>query len=402
MTSPAPDGGLTPARLFKLLFLLWLAGTATRVTIIAVPPVLPLIHDDLHLSETQVGLLIGLPVALFAVAAVPGSLLIARLGASLTMLAGMIVTALGAGGRGFAADVWTLYGATMLMGLGIAIMQPALPTLVREWVPGRIGFGTAIASNGMVVGGTLAPALTIPLVLPLVGQSWRLDLVFWALPVVATAILFYLLGPRAHWRTKRRLTAGRRWWPDFRSPTTWLLGLTFGSNNSIYYGVNAFLPDYLVSVGHADLLGSGLGWFNGAQLIGSCVLLLLGEALHRRAWPYLVFASMTLAALLAILLTGGSWIVVAAALLGFSSSVTFVLCLALPPLLSAPDDVHRTSAGMFTVSYACAVIIPTLSGALWDVTHRPFMAFVPLCLCAVTLGALGAECSRRGARQRDV
>lgn len=394
------DGG--PASLVKLLLLLWLAGGATRVTILAVPPVLPLIHDDLHLSETQVGLLIGLPVALFAVAAVPGSLLIARLGASLTLMAGMLVTALGAGGRGFAADVWTLYGATMLMGLGIAIMQPALPTLVREWVPDRIGFGTAIASNGMVVGVTLAPVLTIPLVLPLVGRSWRLDLVLWAVPVLITAILFYLLSPRAHWRTKRKVTGGRRWWPDFRSPTTWLLGFTFGSNNSIYYGVNAFLPDYLASVGHADLLGPALGWLNGAQLIASSGLLLLGERLHRRSWPYLVFASMTLAGMLGILLTSGSWIVVAAALVGFSTSVTFVLCLALPPLLSGPDDVHRTSAGMFTISYTCAVIIPTVSGALWDLTHRPWMAFVPLCLCAFTLGTLGAVLSRRGARPRDV
>jgi len=36
-----------------------------------------------------------------------------------------------------------------------------------------------------------------------------------------------------------------------------------------------------------------------------------------------------------------------------------VLMLALPPLLSAPDDVHRMSAAMFTISYPCAVAIPS-------------------------------------------
>ena len=58
--------------------LLWLAGLAMRMTLLVVPPVIPLIHEDLRMSETQIGLLIGLPLALFAIAAVPGSLLVAR------------------------------------------------------------------------------------------------------------------------------------------------------------------------------------------------------------------------------------------------------------------------------------------------------------------------------------
>jgi MFS transporter, CP family, cyanate transporter len=49
---------------------------------------------------------------------------------------------------------------------------------------------------------------------------------------------------------------------------------------------------------------------------------------------------------------------------------------------------------MFTVSYTCAIIIPTICGALWDATGKPWTAFAPLCLCAVTLGVLGAIVSR--------
>ena len=44
---------------------------------------------------------------------------------------------------------------------------------------------------------------------------------------------------------------------------------------------------------------------------------------------------------------------------------------------------------MFTISYSCAVVIPTVSGALWDLTGLPWMAFVPLILCNVMLTALG-------------
>ena len=68
------------ARVFKLLCLLWLTGVSMRITILAVPPVIPLIHAELHLSEAQVGFLVSLPLLMFALAAVPGALLVHRLG----------------------------------------------------------------------------------------------------------------------------------------------------------------------------------------------------------------------------------------------------------------------------------------------------------------------------------
>ena len=69
------------SRTWLLLGLMWLAGSDLRLTLLAVPPVLPLIHADLRLDEKGVAALSGLPVLLLGIAAVPGSLLIARIGA---------------------------------------------------------------------------------------------------------------------------------------------------------------------------------------------------------------------------------------------------------------------------------------------------------------------------------
>jgi CP family cyanate transporter-like MFS transporter len=393
------DGSPSAGRLLELLCLLWLAGMAMRITILAVPPVLPLIRDDLGMTETEVGLLIGLPLVAWAVAAVPGSLLIARWGATLTLTAGLTVTALAAASRGAAPNVWLLYLATAVMGFGIAIVQPAVPTLVRDWLPHRIGLGIAVATNGMLVGIAAGPTLTFLLVLPLVGQSWRLDLVVWAVPVLFAALMFLALVPRAPspqdpGRTDASGDNGRQWWPDWHNPLIWLLGLTFGSNNAVYYGTNAFLPDYLASIGRADLIGSALGWMNGSQLIASTLLLVTAEHVQRRTWPYLVFGPAPLVGVIGILWADGIGIVVAAALTGFSLAVTFVVTLALPPVLSPPGDVHRISAGMFTVSFAFAVIVPVICGALWDLTGRPWAAFAPVGACSVALTMLGVALSR--------
>lgn len=391
MRSPSDaHGGLTTGRLVRILGLLWLAGIASRITVLAVPPVIPLIHDDLHMTETQVGLLIGLPLVMFALCAIPGSLLISRFGATATMTAGMLITAIAAGARGGAPNILTLYFATAVMGFGVAIMQPSLPTLVKSWVPQRhVGLATAVSTNGLMVGVASGPALTLPLVLPLVDRSWRLDFLFWAIPALITAVLFIAMAPRASSATTADAPTDRRWWPDWKNPLIWLLGFTFGSNNALYYGTNAFLADYLTSRGLHDLVGASVGSLNVAQLVASLILLATADKLQQRAWPYLVFGPLALAGVFGIVLGHGYWLVAAAALVGFSLSVTFVVTLALPPILSPPGEIHRLAGGMFTISYSCAVIIPIICGAFWDLTGIPWTAFIPVGLCGLTLTALG-------------
>ncbi len=398
---PANDSaaGLPLGRLVKLMAVLWLAGVAMRITLLAMPPVIPLVHDELHMSETQVGLLIGLPLAVFALAAVPGSLLIARIGTSLAVILGMVIAALAGGARAAAADVWTLYAAAIATGFGIAIMQPGLPTLVREWLPSRIGFGTLAYSAGMVMGATFAPVLTIPFILPWVGGSWRLDLLLWAVPALLIAPLFFLLSPRGQdhhrHRDSVRSAIGGPWWPDWNNPLIWLLGLAFGSNNSAFYATNAFLGDYLTSVGRPDLIGSALGWLNGSQIFALVILVLIADSLHRRAWPYLLFGPIMLVGFLAmIFIPSFLGVVGGAALVGFATAVTMTATLALPALVGAPGDVSRTAAGMFTISYTCAIIFPTISGALWDLTGKSWTSFVPMCICAVTLTVFGVAATR--------
>jgi MFS transporter, CP family, cyanate transporter len=390
--SPAGNSaaGLSPGRLLNLLFLLFLAGVAMRMTILAMPPVIPLIHDELHMSETQVGLLVGLPLALFAVAAVPGSLLIARIGTNLAVIVGMVIAALASGARGAAVDVPTLYAASIATGFGVALMQPGMPTLVREWLPGRIALGTIAYTSGMLIGSTISSSLTIPVVLPLVGGSWRRDLVFWAVPALLIAPLFYWLSPQ---RTDAKIgtaATGNRWWPDWKDPLIWLLGLTLGGNNSAFFGANAFLGEYLASLGKSPLFGTAVGWLNGLQMAAPFVLLLFANRFERRAWPFLLFGPILFLAFLALMFVPTNLsIVVSAALVGFTTAITLPAALALPALLSPPGDVSRTSAGMFTVSYTCAIIIPTISGALWDITGKPWMTFLPLCFSAAALTLLG-------------
>jgi CP family cyanate transporter-like MFS transporter len=378
-----------PQRLI-LFVLLWLAGACLRLTVLAIPPVVPLLHADLHLTETGIGWLSSLPPMLFAIAAVPGALLIARFGIVPALIAGLLLTAIGAAARGIIPNAACLYAATIVMAGGVSIMQPALPPLVRAWFPDRIGFATAVYTNGLLVGEILVVALTIPLMLPLVGGSWRLNFVAWAVPVLATALLVALYAPRPDTVKAGTIGVHRRWWPDWRSPLIWRIGLILGSVNTSYFVVNAFLPDYVIASGRPDLVSAALAAINIAQLPASILMLGLAGRLVTRPWAYVATGLACLISLIGIMVMTGDWIVFWAGVLGFANAITLILALALPSVLSAPDDVHRTSAGMFTISYSCAMVLSVFGGWLWDTTHLPIAGLAPVAVCELAVIALAA------------
>jgi MFS transporter, CP family, cyanate transporter len=356
------------------LGLLWLLGIDLRLTILAVPPVLPLIHRDLHLDEKMVAALTGLPVLLFGIAAVPGSLLIARIGARRATIAGVLLVAVGSALRGVGPSVPVLFAMTVAMGAGVAAMQPALPTLVGAWFPRRVPLATAVYTNGLLIGETLSASLTIPFLLPLLGGSWRASFVLWSVPVLASALLVVLLTPREAADPGR---ARARWWPDWRGFRTWQLGFILGGISAMYFGCNAFLPDYLHLIGRANLLNATLTALNAGQLPASFLIMLWGHRLAGRKAPFIGMALVGLASLGGLLVGTAPVMIAAAGMIGFAAAFMLTLTMALPPLLAGQDDVHRLAAGMLALGYTITFVVPYLGGALWDATHIAQAALLP-------------------------
>src|SRR5665213_1484520 len=141
------DADFPPVKPWAAVLLLWLAGNALRMTILAIPPVLATIRSDFALSATEVGLLSSIPPALFAIASLMGSLLVMKVGLKHALIGGLLLVAGGSALRGLASSYAILFVTTIVMSAGVAIMQPIMPTAVRPWMPRHIGTGTAIYTN---------------------------------------------------------------------------------------------------------------------------------------------------------------------------------------------------------------------------------------------------------------
>jgi MFS transporter, CP family, cyanate transporter len=122
---------------------------------------------------------------------------------------------------------------------------------------------------------------------------------------------------------------------------------------------------------------------NTAQLPGSFLLLWLAGRFERRSATYVALGAVVLVGALGISLGNVPIILASAGLIGLSTASILILVLALPPLLTGREDVPRMAAGMFTISYSCAVVVPILSGIAWDLTAVPAAAFVPMATMAL-------------------
>lgn len=363
---------MTPSRL-ALLALLWFTGVYLRVPVLVAPALAPQIGGELGLGAAGVGALTTLPVLMLGLGALPGAWLIGRLGARRALVMAVALMALASAARGLAPPAALLFAATAVMGFGIAVMQPALPAIVARWCPGFTALAVAVYMNGMLLGEFLGAGLTLPLIMPLTGNDWRLTLLVWSLPALLIAGLLTRPDDRAP--DAEPATPGSIFGGD---PRMWSFGLILGAASTLFFGTNAYMADLLGARGEADRLATTLFWFNLSQGAASLAMVPLAPRLVARRGPVLTTGVMAVTGGLAFLWLDGNAALVAAVLLGSATAIQLILMVAAAPHVVAPGDTGTFSAGMFAVGYGMAFAVPLVGGLLAELFQRPQLPIWPM------------------------
>jgi MFS family permease len=204
----------------------------------------PLMKDELHLSASQLGVLLSAFYYTYVVAMAPAGWLAERYGAHIVFSVGVAIWSVATFLTGFASSFVALLALRLLLGLGESVGFPcASKLLAQSVVPGRLGFANGVMSFGYLLGpavGTLIGGLLMA------AYGWR------PVFIVFGAISLGWLWP---WR---KIVVGPA--PEGIAPTTrapsfrqilrqralWGAAVGLFSANYSFYFILAWLPFYLV------------------------------------------------------------------------------------------------------------------------------------------------------------
>lgn len=268
-----------------LLLLIALVALNLRPFLAAPGPLLGHITAELGMGYSSASLLTLLPFGLMGAGAFAAPRLIAARGARAMILLALALLLAGSALRMIVPDTAALLATAVLCGAGAALIQSAMPGVIKARFPARVPAVTGLYS-GLIMAGGAAGAQLMP-VLTEAGTSWRTALAAPALLAAVTLAAAVLVLPRSAGTGTSPAGAGRiRAAGLLARRRTWLLMAAFGLMNGGYSSLIAWLAPYYQELGwgmaDSALLISVLAAGQTASAIGLPVL--AGSSMDRRPW----------------------------------------------------------------------------------------------------------------------
>jgi CP family cyanate transporter-like MFS transporter len=347
-----------------VLLALFLGALTLRPQLVAIGPLLPQIKHDLRISHSVAGLLGTIPVLCMGVFAPSAPYLSRRLGARGSIAVAVALLGVFSVARAQAPGALAVILLTVPVGMGIGLAGALMPVVVKERFADRPAFATGVYATGMTAGAAASTAVAVPVSHALGG--WRDTLDLFGLGSLALAACWLVLTRRSRRPALSRMRPPRL---PFGRGVVWILALVFAVNSSVFYAVNAWLPDYYVERGwDQSRAGALVAVIRATGIPAGLIVPWFADRLGQRRFYLAGNSGLMLAGLLGILLApSGAW--GWAALLGVGTGALFPLLLTLPlDVAELPAEVGALGGLMLGAGYLVSATSPFLLGAIRDST----------------------------------
>ncbi|MFJ5692348.1 CynX/NimT family MFS transporter [Arthrobacter sp. NPDC093125] len=377
-----------------LLACIGLIALNMRGPFVAVAPVVGPMQLDLGFTPVELGLLTGIPVLCFSLAAPLASLAARRLGAEVAITLTLLGVLVGVVVRSAGGPALVMLG-TVILGVAITIGNIAVPLIIRrDFSARRQGSALGIYTAALNIGSTITSVAAAPLA-ELAG--WQPALAATALfAVAASALWLPAAGRGAFVPAPDDGSGGRRTSGGPVSP--WVtVGLTagFAGQAISYYGVTAWLPTLLADeLGMAPAAaGAGSSLFQILAIAGALGVPLAARFMSTTAVA-LTLGAMWLTVPLGLLLAPELWWLWSS-LGGVAQGggITLIFT-AIIKIARDQASAGRMSAVVQGVGYCFAAAAPTFVGYVNSVTGGWTMPLLVI-LGAVLAFVLGTALSVR-------
>ena len=393
-----------PRNPWVILGCAWVLGFAMYGPIFSIPPMEHIIKEEFLLSHAQMGLLFSLPIIMLAALAIPGGLLADRIGIRKAAGIGAIVMVVGSLLRGTSTSSESLFAFTALFGVGLALVFPNLPKLVGVWFPReRAGLATGIYVTGMIVGESLAMAITLPVVFP-ITNTIQGTFYIWSIPVIVAAILWWAIvrePPESSIQGQQADRGNKSFSLVWKNRSLWLVAVSLFLLSFQFYVWTGWTPALMVLKGAppdlAALITSIISW---AALPAAFLIPWISYKFGLRK-PFF-WAS-------AIILGLVSWGAIYAsvpffwfltAVIGIALGGTFSMILALPVEMVPKESVGMASGMILSIGYIGGLLGPWIAGRILDTTGTLNLALIILIGVAVVWAVIAFLIPETGSRAR--
>jgi len=181
-----------------MLTLLWLIYFSFGLVARSPSPLVTPIIKDLNVTFGQMGFVLGSWQMTYILVAVMAGVILDRWGIRKSIFAGVLVIGLSAALRALSTGFATLFIFVALFGVGGPMVSIGCPKAIALWFKGKErGMAVGIYTTGPWIGGMVSLAATNSVIMPLVGNSWRLAFVFCGMIAFVFAMLWWFMAKEA-------------------------------------------------------------------------------------------------------------------------------------------------------------------------------------------------------------
>jgi len=355
-----------------MLALLWLLYITFGLVSRSIFPLVTPILADLELSYSQMGLILGSWQLTYIFAALVAGTILDRWGVRKSIFAGVIVIGLSASLRYFSGGFISMLIAVALFGLGGPMISIGGPKTISAWFHGRSrGTAMGIYTTGNWTGGLIALALTNSLVMPLVGNNWRLAFVVYGVTTFSIALQWLLLaredGSGEQSGSSRIVDVFSSLIKISNVRILLIMGLL---SFAIGHGFSSWLPKILEDSG---MSAAQAGWAAAITIAAGIPSILVIPSMvpsHLRGRIIAIFAVLTTINLVLVMKISGAALYLGLATMGFFSAPFMALLLLILMDSQGVETRHMGSAGgmFFCVAEIGGFTGPFIMGILVDAT----------------------------------
>ncbi|MDP6549933.1 MAG: MFS transporter [Dehalococcoidia bacterium] len=357
---------------------LWLAYVSFGMVSGGIPPLVGSVREDLGLSLSAMGSILGAWPLVYVAVSVPAGALIDRFGLRRSLAAGIALVALSGILRAVAVNHATLFLAVAVFGLGGPFISVGAPKLISVWFNRKDrGMAMGVYLTASNIGRILALATANSVLMPLYRSSWRLTLVTYAGVALLTAVVWWVMARdveqtgEAAQGSGKDFTASMKVFPLLlRIPVVRIvLVVTIGSF-FISHGFNNWLPEILRAGG---MTAAQAGFWSILPIVVGIATTVVVPLIAKpgRRIPMLVgiFMAAAVAALM-VATTTGAPLAVGLILQGAASRgvLPVVLLILMDAPRVGPERMGAAGGLYFTAGEAGGVLGPLFMGVAADLT----------------------------------